>query len=266
MPKIDEFQRRVWEMQERDGGCNGTSQCGGIGCITANVPVNHPAFGRAFTCICRRQESLMRMMSITVQSDAIPADSYQHDFASFEGARMEYAERALRYARQLENRGQVFDEDKGRIKQGFLVIGPPGCGKTTLISIVYRGYLTAGKSVGWWNTTAFVKRVQSTYKRDYDGPGYEDILAAVNSLDFLVYDDIGSPTLGEKPLSEDHIEIILRVLNFREARKLPTAFTSNCSLKALEAQYGPRNYSRIRGLCAVALMKGPDFRQANNNE
>lgn len=263
MPTIDDFQRQIWAAQEADGGCDNDGKakmgrCDGMGAITLNLAWGHPAFGRAFICICQRQAVLTRMINNTIQGDVIPDDSYSFDFEDFD--HLPGAAQGLRYARQMVECGYALD-DEGEYKRGLLLLGKPGCGKTTLISIIYRSYLTAGKSVGWWNAAAFVRRVQSAYATDYTGPSDEAIVKMVNDLDFVVFDDLGSPTRSD-PCTESHIEITLRVVNHRWAKKLPTAFTSNCTRQQLEVQYGPRNYSRIEGLCAVSIVQGEDFRRA----
>lgn len=230
--------------------------CGGLGVITLEVGIKHPAFGKAFHCLCRRRWALNKRIESTVSSDAIPDDAYGFNFDDFEG--LGYAADGLNYARQLARQGViVLDDDTERY--GLMLAGPTGCGKTTLMSIVYRQYVEAGRSAGWWNANGFVKRVQSTYANDYTGPTYEDIIDSVARLDILALDDLGSPT-RTTVYSEDHIEILLKVLNYREAHKRITLITSNLNTAQLDMQFGPRIGSRINGLCAIARMIGQDFR------
>lgn len=254
---FDQLQLRVWKALEANGGCDGQAQCGGMGMITLDVDIKHEAFGRAFICICRREQALMNQMNNSIESDAIPDDSYNVTWQDFDN--LPYAAMPLKYAAQLVTSGSLFDEAKKRDRVGMLLYGTTGCGKTTLVSLVYREFVAKGRSVGWWNARAFVKRVQSTYASDYQGPSYEQIINAVSRLDLLVLDDLGSPTFNDT-YSDDHIEILLRVLNYREAHHLPTMGTSNCGETQLRTQFGPRNYSRLHGLMAFVYMNGADFR------
>jgi DNA replication protein DnaC len=219
--------------------------------------VDHPLFGRTFHCICRRTEVLSREMGKTIQGDTIPVDSYSYELTDFENK--PYAKQALAYLRSLLSTGVVHDNTADVQRYGVLLRGPTGCGKTTMAAIVYRTLMVEGKSMQWWNAAALVKRVQSTYSKDYSGPDYEQIINAVSRLEVLVLDDIGSPTRKEQ-YSEDHIEIILRVLNYRDANHLLTIGTSNCKDGQLLMQFGPRNFSRLNGMMAFTDMNGADFR------
>lgn len=257
---LDLLQQRVWDAQAKQAPCVDGSACGGLGYITVEALPGDVVFGRAFHCMCKRSEVLMREMERTIQGDTVPEDSYQYALSDFEGKG--YAGQALGYIRQLLDAGTVWDVEAEAQRYGVLFRGPTGCGKTTLAAIAYRTLIASGKQVGWWNAAAFVKRVQATYSKDYAGPDYEQIINAVARLDALVFDDLGSPTRKEQ-YSEDHIEILLRVLNYRDAHHLITICTSNCKEVQLRLQFGPRNFSRLNGLMAFTEMNGADFRMGS---
>lgn len=268
---IDFYQLKVWELQTADGGCDG-SKCGYMGCITCDVPLSHAAFGRAFVCICQREAYLTRRMAATIETDSVPLDGMALTLDDFD--HLSYAQSAVDYARQMIEQGYIDYKpevkDKSKVtpimptmvkRWGLMLHGGTGCGKTSLISVVYRHYVAAGKSVGWFNARGLIKKVQATYAKDYEGPDYEQIINEVARLDFLVLDDLGSPTL-QQPYSEDHIEILLRILNYREANHLPLGSTSNCTNPQLLTQFGPRCHSRLHGLLGFVKMDGVDMRKA----
>lgn len=250
MISIDFYQQKVWELQS-------TCECGGTGYVSANLPVGHPAFGRSFWCMCKRMEVLQKQLAETVFSDTIPEDAYNYDLPDFE--RVPHAAYALQCAKQLLDGGKVYDKEAQRERYGMLLFGGTGSFKTTLASVVYRHWLGTGKSVQWHNASALVKRVQATYAADYEGADYEQIINTIARLDGLVLDDMGSPTRKEQ-YSEDHIEILLRIMNYREAQHLPLIVTSNCHMRQLSVQFGPRNFSRFNGLMAFVSMHGKDVR------
>ena len=207
-------------------------------------------------CECRIQRNAAnRLLSIMEEPD-IPQDCLKFTFDDFSG-------QALKYAKQLVS-GVVYDEVDDTTKRGLLITGPTGTGKTTLASLVFRAYAERGVTVVWTDFNQLIKRIRATYDDGYTGPSQNQIVEAALSAQFLMLDDLGSGTRSEQRrnslYAEDAIEAVRQIFNHRLVKQLPTVVTTNLSKEQLYEQFGDRVISRLRGLCAGAIMFGADFR------
>lgn len=74
--------------------------------------------------------------------------------------------------------------------------------------------------------------------------------------DFVILDDIGAER--PSPFAEEQLFTIIDV-RYRTRRS--TFFTSNCTMKELEAQIGERSVSRIFEMCEGVRVSGSDWRK-----
>lgn len=258
---IEAIQSRIWTeltktpLPPNDEIC---PLCGGTGYISLNLPISHELFGRAFHCVCRRNDVLARRVTAALHDagDKIPDESYEYDWEDFE--KLSHARPALQAAVQLTSEGAVKVGEK--TKNGLLLIGPTGTGKSTLALLILRQMSAAGEICAWTDWTDLVKRVQSTYdKSNPTGTTEREIIDAVSKPALTVLDDLGSlQTNGQA--SENRIEILFQVVNYRYAHRLPTVITSNLNVKGLEIQFGARVMSRVLSLCQPIEMNGKDLR------
>ena len=72
----------------------------------------------------------------------------------------------------------------------------------------------------------------------------------------VILDDIGA----EKP-SEWVEEQLYALIDIRYRMQRSTIFTTNCSMKQLEAQIGSRSVSRIMEMCQGVRVRGEDWRK-----
>lgn len=254
MTYLDDLQLKIWADLEQQGTVESgvCPHCGGMGAFTLNVPVHHPAFGKAFKCICARATSVQKLISRLVDElGAIPNDVQDLTFDNFDNK--PDTRGAARAAIILASGGTV----EG--KKGLLLAGPTGTGKTTLAYLIFRERTKQGEACVWTNYTTLIKRVQATYRDGYEGPDGDEIIEMAGKSPFLVIDDLGTQSLA-KQASTDRIEIVYRLIDARYVARRPTVITTNLSIEQLYSQFDDRVASRVRSLCHAMFMVGEDLR------
>ncbi|MFE4202088.1 P-loop NTPase family protein [Aneurinibacillus aneurinilyticus] len=166
-------------------------------------------------------------------------------------------------------------ENKVRMKSLYLYSDSPGTGKTTTAAVVLNAYLT----------TAYIGAIQrglqpeqrpalffdvNEWQGEYNefnrprvpesiaGPAaerYYNALQAAKSVPFLVLDDIGVRDATDGFRSDLH-----RIVNERVTNGLPTLYTSNVTIDALESVFDRRLADRVRDMCVVVPFKGESKR------
>lgn len=258
--RLARIQQKVWEELAKgyDPSEPVCHLCNGLGVCTVDVPFDHIASGRAFKCVCQREESLARHMKTAVNT--VPTDSHGRGWADFE--RYPYARKALFLARQLAEGCPAVDE-RGVERIGLLLAGPTGCGKSTLAAIVYRAWRDADDTALWVDYLSFIKDVQRGYSDSRVDS--DELVQRAKTARRLVLDDLGSKTKSDREervrlTSEDRIEITRQIVTYRHANQLMTAFTVNLDIGELYQQFGDLIGSRLQGMCHLVEMIGPDFR------
>ena len=167
-----------------------------------------------------------------------------------------------------------FVENYPRIQQGLLMVGPCGVGKTHLAAAVLKALVVEKQiTARFVDETELLRRLQYSY-----GPGApeteREVLLPLMNCDLLVWDDLGTgrPTEWVR-------ETVHTIINYRYTSSTLTIFTTNRTLPGpqlpahgtgsptdhdLAERIGPRLYSRIREMCKVLEIKGPDARLENH--
>jgi DNA replication protein DnaC len=170
---------------------------------------------------------------------------------------------AYEFARMMINGDPLIDANEVQ-RAGLLFVGPYGGGKSVLSSVIFnkRQKELNGEAI-WLKLVTMVKRFQETYSPSYSGPTLAELIDQLCSCPLLVIDELGNRNEAQNGLqmSRDRNENLLRVIDYRTMRQLPTIFTSNLDLDQLYSHLDPAIASRIRGLCHVVVMDNPiDFR------
>ena len=117
---------------------------------------------------------------------------------------------------------------KGKIGKGLYLYGNFGCGKTYLISALFNELAKSGvkSAIVFW--PEFLRDLKSSFSSDFS-----DKYNFVKTVPLLLIDDIGA----EATTSWGRDEIFCPLVQYRMESHLPTFFTSNLDLKALEEHF-----------------------------
>jgi DNA replication protein DnaC len=225
--------------------------CHGIGYVRYDVPEDHPQFGKAVDCECRRSQAeierqvfLRRLGGLDTLGDKT-LETFSPDGIGLQdkdraNLRRAY-ERAAAYAGQPE---------------GWLVLtGGYGCGKTHLAAAIANATIAAGNRALFITVPDLLDHLRSSYApgdaEEEFGGRFDDI----RNTPLLVLDDLGteSPT----PWA---IEKLYQLLNHRYNAHLPTVITTNHSLEDLELRLRSRLFDP--DVCEILPITAPDYRRA----
>ncbi|MBA3824720.1 MAG: ATP-binding protein [Ktedonobacterales bacterium] len=217
-------------------------RCHGHGYVRANVPQEHPLFGKAIRCACKAAEAeeqqrqqLWRLSNL----EACAALTFTTFNQAIPGTQ-EAWRAALAYARD---------------PAGWLVLGGPcGSGKTHLAAAIAVQRFAAGARVLFLLVPALLDHLRATFAPT-SATTYDDLFARVRDADLLVLDDLG--TEQSTPWAQDKL---FQLINHRSIFSLPTVITTNLDLmRDLDDRIRSR-LSDVRLVQAVRLT-ATDYRE-----
>ena len=222
--------------------------CHGFGFYTVDVLPDHPDFGAAFPCECRKRSHRHRTL------ERIHALSYleavqDKTFSSFLEEPPGYSKAARESLREAHRICRAFaDRPNGWI----LLAGITGCGKTHLASAIANERAAAETPVLMLTVPSLLDRLRATFAPDAPQT-FSEVYNLVESVDVLVLDDLGAQS--STPWAT---EKLFQLLNERHVRQLPTVVTTNLSLWEFE----PRLQSRLKDVHLVhqVHINAPDYR------
>lgn len=154
---------------------------------------------------------------------------------------------AYEYAEDLPN--------KLKAGQGLLLFGPPGCGKSYLVSAVVRRAKANGYSVLFERASKMLIRLRATYSSQSSNSELE-MIEALGRVDLLVIDD-----LGAEKKTEWSEQAIYSIIDERYSNSRAILITTNLSLEELEQRIGPRTMDRLVGSCRIVENCATSYRQ-----
>ena len=130
----------------------------------------------------------------------------------------------------LSNFKEKYKEDPHQ--KGIYLYGNFGCGKTYLICAMFNELAKENikSAIVFW--PEFLRDLKASFNSEYKNE-FNDKFNSIKKAPLLLIDDIGAESVT--PWSRD--EILCPILQYRMDEKLPTFFTSNLDLKALENHY-----------------------------
>lgn len=138
-------------------------------------------------------------------------------------------------------------------RQGLLLWGPPGTGKTHTLSAMAYNAIANGTGVQRKTFKDILLLVRATY----DGSGTEQrVFERLLNPSILIIEDVA---VGKQ--SEFTTDVLLRVIDSRMEHCKPTWLTSNLSPENIEAMFDERVGSRLETFLTIKL-GGQDKRKA----
>lgn len=171
---------------------------------------------------------------------------------------------------------QPFSADHSRMKTGLVLMGPPGTGKTHLMTgFIYRCTVGKGITCLFQDFASLLSDLKDGYSQ---GKSEMDIIAPLLQADYLVIDEMGKGRNTEWELS-----ILDTLISTRYNANKPIMVTSNYtdtpettlkeriltkdrsaeekfSMDTLKTRVGSRIYSRLQEMCFFETLGGKDRR------
>lgn len=223
--------------------------CHGAGYLRADVPVNHPDFGRLETCVCRRADvtnTIRARLFALSHLDELKDLTFEtfkprgrKGLGEIQANSLEMAfNQARHYAQKLE---------------GWLLLqGGYGCGKTHLAAALANYAVSMGVPTLFLTVPDLLDTLRFSY--DSEDTTFEERFEEIRRASLLVLDDFG--TQNATGWAQ---EKLFQIINYRYINRLPTVVTTNLALDEIEA----RIRSRLSDpeLVSQARIITPDFRR-----
>lgn len=244
--------------------------CGGMGLVSADVPVGHPNFGKAFPCVCQADKLKVRQAERLRKMGNFEA-YVNKTFATFEidYARLNDDEQDTEQYFALISEGRkrsLTDEQLAQVNaaaeqalhyaqtpEGWLLLrGSYGTGKTHLAAAIANWRIERAEPVLFVTVPDLLDHLRATY-----GPSsevaYDAHFEEVRNAPLLILDDLGAENQTAWAL-----EKLYQLLSHRHALRLPTIITTNASPDTLD----PRIRSRLldQSLTTIVPLDVPDHR------
>jgi DNA replication protein DnaC len=225
--------------------------CGGLGLVSADVPVGHPSFGKAFPCSCQaakqkeiRAQRLRSMGNLndyqhktfaTFQIDYDLLDDSEGDlqtqFANFDSAaKPRYT---LAHRRLLRSAAELCYRYAQNPTGWLLLEGGYGTGKTHLAAAIANARLQQGESVLFKTAPDLLDYLKQSFS-PASGVNYDEAFEQMRKAPLLVLD------LGAEKQSEWAAEKLYQLFNDRYHLSLPTVITTNRNPAQLEGRLRSR--------------------------
>jgi DNA replication protein DnaC len=197
--------------------------CKDHGFVRRDVSLEHPDFGRAIPCSCRKGEVRDRLRRRSNLGHLA-----QKTFDTF---RPEGRDRPLHH---LEDAFGTCREYATAPIAWLVLSGPSGCGKTHLAAAIANRQIELGNEVFFAIVPDLLDHLRATF-----GPGsdvtYDELFEAVRNAPLLVLDDLGAQS--ETSWAQ---EKMFQVLNHRFNAELPTVITTNYAINELDERLRAR--------------------------
>lgn len=194
------------------------------------MPVDHADFGKVFPCQCRQQkfsaERFSRFLRIS-------------NLGHLSGLTFDALSAAQRNSGHGPN--STFDKALVAVKgyaarpQGWLVlIGPAGCGKTTLAAAIATHVMQQGTPAFFMSVADLLDHLRATYAPSSEIT-YDELSEQVRQVPLLVLDDLGSQSAT--PWAQ---EKLWQILGHRYNARLATVITTDIALESMDERLRSR--------------------------
>jgi DNA replication protein DnaC len=216
--------------------------CGGAGYYRLDVPINHPLFGKAIDCDCRRSAVAARrsqdygeLSGLGILEDW----TFETFDANVQGVRRAY-EICLDYAQNPD---------------GWLMLtGSFGCGKTHLAAAIANYVAQSQVTFPLFTVVPdLLDYLRAAFAPD-QGLSYGNRFNEIRDASLLVLDDLG--TENSTPWAT---EKLFQIINYRYNQRKATIITTNRDLDRMD----PRIASRLKdsAICTHLYIDAKDYRE-----
>jgi DNA replication protein DnaC len=224
--------------------------CKGIGYLRADVPVDHPDFGKLVPCTCQlARRARQRIDTLRALSHLDVLSRMTFETFDPEAPGLPPDKRAnLRWAYEEAS-------DFAQDPTGWLVLkGGYGCGKTHLAAAISNACVERGQPVLFITVPDLLDHLRAAF-----GPnslaGYDARFEQVRTAPVLVLDDLG--TESATPWAQ---EKLFQIFNYRYNARLPTVITTNHELEEVALRLRSRLVDP--DLTHIVSITAPDYRRA----
>jgi len=264
---LNEIQRRVYYDIDQNGGCDGQpwSPCQGMGWVTVNVPIGHPAFGVAFRCLCQQQKAFAWHKAALHKKLGLPIHYQDCTFEYLNPKVHPEKAKAWLAAKEIAA-GQTLSG-----KVWLTLSGEPGMGKSGLAAAIVQERISHDVPCMWIDFNEFLSDVYRAQARQFDRDN-GDPEAPANPYKFV--DEVGRVPLlvlgcfghmnRERPLTDYQRDQTYNVIRARYENRLPTVITTNLDYEGLLRVFGSRIPPRIAEMSAFIGIAGQDFRMSSS--
>ena len=222
--------------------------CQGKGYLRRDVPLDHPDFGRLFSCQCRLNQAQARRFS-TLRNLGNLSHLARMTFETFvpEGYGLPPQKRQNLEGAYLEM--FHFAENP----QGWLLIrGGYGCGKTHLAAAIANYRISQGYPALFVVVPDLLDHLRSTWSPT-NPVSFDERFEEVRTAPLLILDDLG--TQSSTPWAQ---EKLFQIFNYRYSARLPTVITTNHELEEIDLRLRSRLVDP--DLATIVTILAPDFR------
>ena len=224
--------------------------CQGIGYLRADVPVDHPDFGKLVPCTCHLAEMAeQRMAALRMLSDLGIMSHMTFETFAPEGHGLPPDKQAnLRWAYE---EARTFAQNP----EGWLVLkGGYGCGKTHLAAAIANACVERGQPVLFITVPDLLGHLRAAFAPSSPAD-YDTRFEEVRTVPALILDDLG--TESSTPWAQ---EKLFQIFNYRYNARLPTVITTNHELEEIPLRLRSRLVDP--DLARIVSITAPDYRRA----
>lgn len=210
--------------------------CDNMGFVTPNVPVGHPAFGKAIPCPapdCRLgQQYADKLYRRQIANSGVPNAYRGLSFDTWDDlpAHMVASKAPARWAAEkvvvsgvtpwkLQELDPEADDAKPRA--GLVLAGPNGVGKTGLAACIANELIASNQRVLFVSALSIVRAVQDTYSRD-SSQDTGEIYRTLSNAPVLIIDE-----MNFEQVTDNRVDIFHHVIRHRHDWGLPYIITTN---------------------------------------
>lgn len=273
---------RQLPVQKPDYECD---VCDDMGLVRKDVPVDHPDFGKAFTCpnpdCPTARENRMRALRKRLKLSGIRAKFRQWSFETFDALpeKLKKGKMTARLAMQMQverrthawalnelytllpegpkrEKCRELYRNETHKKHGVLLYGTNGTLKTTLMACAAQEILKGGTPALMRNGLEILSAIKATFE---DG-GTDDLMYDLKTVDHLFMDELTFEPTGWR------IDVIQEITRYRaESGRKPMVFSTNLGLEALEEYFTAQVVTGILDDCHVIEVGGQVVRHEHHD-